>query len=164
MEKITSLVSAIKHSLDSDKLILPSLKILPGDGFGWNYEDRIISYDASDPKASEFLMHELGHALLKHSTYRKDVELLEMERAAWDKATDISSLFKIHIDNKTIDESLDTYKDWLHNRSLCPRCEATGIQIGPKSYSCLACHQLWTVNEARTCQLRRYSNTKKRPS
>ena len=56
-----------------------------------------------------------------------------------------------------IEEHLDTYRDWLHARSSCPDCTATGYQTDASTYACPACSHTWRVNEARICQLRRYS-------
>lgn len=160
MAKIISLVEKIKSSG-----ILASLSHLvsleEGVGFSWQHATRTITYDPKDPNADVFLLHEIGHALLDHHDYSYDVHLLEMERAAWDKAKAISKQFAVTIDSDTIEEALDSYRDWLHARSLCPRCGSTGVQDGHHIYACLACHREWRANEARTCQLRRY-HTKKR--
>ena len=82
--------------------------------------------------------------------------------AAWDKALQLAPEYDVAITDELIEESLDTYRDWLHSRSLCPHCNATGVQTATRHYQCLACHHAWRVNEARTCALRRYE-TKKRP-
>lgn len=162
MEKITSLIEKLQSSAAKTPS-LANLTFLKGESFSWNHATRTITFNPSDPLASVYLLHELGHALLKHADFRHDVELLQIERAAWDKATEIAKQYDIHIDSDTIEDSLDTYRDWLHNRSLCPECNATGIQTGTLMYRCVACGVSWQVNEARTCALRRFS-TKKRSS
>ena len=80
-----------------------------------------------------------------------------MERAAWDKAVLIALDFGQTIDTNTVESTLDSYRDWLHARSTCPNCQATGLQIKKQTYSCPACRHTWRVNEARICALRRFS-------
>ena len=130
--------------------------ILKGETFSWDHLTRTITFNATEQYAIDYFLHEASHALLKHQFYSSDIELLSMERAAWDKARDIGSLLGVTITDEVIEASLDTYRDWLHARSLCPHCDATGIQIEANGYSCLACYHRWKVNEARACALRRY--------
>jgi len=161
MEKITLLA----HTLQSSGILETpqgTITLEAGAGFSWRYETRVVTYSSSDPYAEVLLLHEVGHALLNHQEYDHDIHLLEMERAAWDKAQSLATLFGLVIDSKMVEGALDTYRDWLHARSLCPQCSSTGVQTAPNMYTCLACHHTWRVNEARTCQLRRY-DTKKRP-
>ena len=63
------------------------------------------------------------------------------------------------LNEEVIQEHLDTYRDWLHARSICPSCTANGYQISSHTYECPACLHTWRVNEARICALRRYSLT-----
>lgn len=127
----------------------------PSDRFHWSPDERVIYYGEVTDVAS--LLHEVAHATLGHTGYRYDVELLKMERDAWDfTKTTLVKKYKVAIDDERIESMLDTYRDWLHDRSLCPNCEATGIQIAINRYSCLACSGAWRVNEARSCALRRY--------
>lgn len=160
MAKISSLIENLRNSDHLMSLPHP-VRIEPGTGFSWQHRSHTITYGEHDPDASALLLHEVGHALLDHRDYHYDIHLLEMERAAWDKAKRLAPQFGVRIAAKTIESSLDSYRDWLHARSLCPRCGSTGVQQTDSEYTCLACHRQWRVNEARTCQLRRY--TKKRP-
>ncbi len=160
MEKTTLLT---KQLLDDSQQCahLSGLIFESGNYFGWNHETATITLDPNDANASAYTLHEYGHAALKHSDYKKDIELLTMERDAWTFATDSASRFALDIDPELIEDSLDTYRNWLHSRSLCPKCGATGIQIDARQYDCIACHTKWTVNEARTCALRRYETKSK---
>lgn len=135
----------------------PHLIFSSGDLFAWSPDVSTVFYDESDSENVPLLLHELAHGLLGHSNYSKDVELLAMESQAWDKALELASLHKVVITDDTIQDSLDTYREWLHARSTCPRCEATGYQSGKATYQCVACSHTWKVNEARLCALRRYS-------
>lgn len=126
------------------------------DFFAWNPIDSIVSYvPASSPAR---LLHELGHALLGHQSYGRDVELVKMESEAWQKATELAPQYNLTLDPDDIEEHLDSYRDWLHARSTCPRCDANGIQTDSNRYKCIECQTTWRVNEARTCALKRYSD------
>lgn len=117
-------------------------------------------YNESSDDAA-LLLHELAHAVLKHADYTRDIELIEMERDAWDHArTVLAPRYSVPIDDAIIEDSLDTYRDWLHARSTCPDCQAIGIQIKLHHYRCLACGAQWKVNDARICALRRYKLSK----
>ena len=159
MEKITSLVKSLKSSAAS-KPQLRSLTLKKGELFSWNHTACAITYNPNIKNAEAYLLHEFGHALLGHKEYVKDIELLKMERAAWDKAATLASTFTVNIDEDLIETSLDTYRDWLHNRSTCPTCSATGIETSKQQYECINCHTIWHVNEARDCSLRRYTTKK----
>lgn len=120
----------------------------------WEPLDRTIRYCEGCTDAE--LLHELGHALEGHSDYSRDIILLGLERDAWRRARAIARTYGIVIDDDTIDHHLDTYRDWLHARSTCPVCDASGIQTAAKLYECLACRAKWSVNEARSCGLQRH--------
>ncbi len=124
--------------------------------FLWSPSEKTVYYTESTNQNS-FLLHELSHGLLDHAEYTRDVELIAMERAAWDKAVEIGRHYDIIISDETVESTLDSYRDWLHARSTCPRCQANGLQTKQKAYNCLACGHSWRVNEARICALRRYS-------
>jgi len=102
------------------------------------------------------LLHELAHALLNHHNYKMDIELVSMERQAWDLAIELSKKYKIIIPDDLMQDHLDTYRDWMHLRSKCINCQATGVQKSNKTYQCPVCSSLWQANEARFCSLRRY--------
>ena len=135
----------------------PHLVFAPGNRFAWSPDAHTVFYDESDGENVALLIHELAHGLLGHHTYSKDVELLAMESQAWDKAREIADVHEVVITEDTAQDSLDTYREWLHARSTCPECEATGYQSAKQTYRCVACSHTWTVNEARLCALRRYS-------
>jgi len=135
----------------------PQLLFSPGNRFAWSPDVKTVFYDQSDSGNVGLLLHELAHGLLKHHDYSKDIELVAMESEAWDKAVEIAPSYGIDITDETIQDTLDTYREWLHARSSCPKCDATGYQSGKSEYTCVACSHVWRVNEARICALRRYS-------
>ncbi len=134
----------------------PQFSFKKSKRFLWSPSEQTVYYTDSDNDYS-FLLHELSHGLLDHVGYNRDIELLAMERAAWDKAVDLAPDYKLKISDDTVESTLDSYRDWLHARSTCPNCKATGLQIKQRVYSCPACHHTWRVNEARICALRRFS-------
>ncbi|OYX53044.1 hypothetical protein B7Y92_04175 [Candidatus Saccharibacteria bacterium 32-50-13] len=143
--------------IDKVRRTVTDIQLVAGDSFYWSPTERQVVYNATDEQADSLLLHELGHATLGHLDYGRDVSLLAMESDAWEEARRHGQKLGIEIDDETIENHLNSYRDWLHARSTCPNCSATGLQIGTKQYRCPACQHEWRVNEARTCQLRRYS-------
>lgn len=153
MLSISSLVSQLARDY-------PALTFTPGERFYWNPEHRTIYYVAQSNDAAS-LLHEVAHGILVHRDFIRDIELLEMERDAWDYASaTLAPRYGITIDADAIQTNLDTYRDWLHMRSICPACHATGVQIKQRIYRCLACRSEWTVNDARQHALRRHITKK----
>jgi len=151
--KITSLAKQITADF-------PHITFAQGTDFRWAPTEQTIYH----PKIQTTdhlrqLLHEVGHALLGHATYPSDVELLNMEREAWRHAAQtLAPRYGVTLDmeSEIVRESLDSYSYWLSARSTCPHCQAIGTAQGDNSYRCLVCQQVWRVNDARTCQLRRY--------
>lgn len=136
----------------------PEFDFAMATGFWWSASDNTIHLDPTATNSAVFSLHELSHAILGHSGYESDIDLVKLERDAWDYARQtLGPRYDIAIDNDLAEGNLDTYRDWLHSRSTCPDCEATGLQTLHRSYRCLACGHQWRVNEARICALRRYS-------
>lgn len=131
----------------------PTLTFTEGEHFLWSPDTQTIKYRPSAEPG--LLLHELAHALLGHHSYERDIQLLAMERSAWEEAQRLAVTYGVSIPSQITEDHLDTYRDWLHARSTCPTCTATGYQTGAKTYSCPACSQEWRVNEARLCGLRR---------
>lgn len=135
----------------------PKLTFKAGERFEWQPSESTIVYDPDDPLLDSRLLHEVGHAKLGHSTYERDIDLIAMERDAWQAARmELGPKFGVAIPGETIHHDMDTYRDWLHERSTCPHCGSNGIQIKKHEYKCVTCLKTWRVNEARSCQLRRY--------
>lgn len=124
--------------------------------FLWSPNETTVFYTGADSDYA-FLLHELSHGLLDHAEYRRDIDLIAMERAAWDKAVELAPTYRLAISEDIVETTLDSYRDWLHARSTCPNCTAVGLQTEQRAYTCPACHHNWRVNEARICALRRYA-------
>lgn len=126
-----------------------------GDVFKWSPSKKQITYTPNSPNGAWLLLHELGHAQLNHQEYTFDIDLLKLESAAWEQATLTAPGLDITIDQDFIQDCLDDYRAWLHQRSLCPRCNQTGLQTKKNTYSCINCRYSWLVNDARQCGLKR---------
>lgn len=149
MPSTTYLIKSLKNDY-------PQFVFKKGSEFLWSHAEHTVYYTLKDDNCA-FLFHELSHGLLDHTDYKRDIELIAMEREAWDKARELAKHYGVTIDDDFVQSTLDTYRDWLHTRSACPKCDATGMQTEKSTYKCLACNHEWRVNEARLCALRRYS-------
>ena len=151
---------------DIDRLIaaFPDITFVDGKEFRWDPPQTTIEYVSDDTRSIEHLLHEIAHANLGHAQYQRDVELITLERDAWHyAATELAPQFHIQIDSDLIEDDLNTYRDWLHARSTCPKCSATGVQTKNDSYTCVVCRTTWKVNQAINCGLKRYIQNENTP-
>lgn len=144
---LDTLVTALKKSF-------PELELQADSTFFWSPADKQVHYDERNQslEGAWSLLHETGHALLDHTTYFTDVELVNMEVAAWEEAKRIAEHFSLEIDEDHVQDCLDSYRDWLYKRSLCPDCHLSGIQVDTKVYTCIFCHRRWHVTTERFCR------------
>ena len=148
--------------VDQLSQMFPNFNFCLGDRYCWSPGDQTITYseDSIEDEGCWALLHETGHASLNHLTYSSDYELLKMEVAAWEKAKSLASELGIKIPEDHIQECLDSYRDWLYKRSICPECGTKTIQNDlSNSYSCFNCHACWQVSPSRFC--RAYRTKKK---
>lgn len=124
----------------------PHIAFNLGVGHYWLPGSREIAYDGTDAAG---LLHELGHARLGHEAYASDIDLLKKEVAAWEEACSLAQRYGVSLNHEKIEDCLDTYRDWVYKRSICPVCSGTGVQKDQKSYFCLNCHEGWSVTQAR---------------
>ncbi|MBR3116153.1 hypothetical protein IKF30_02900 [Candidatus Saccharibacteria bacterium] len=68
-----------------------------------------------------------------------DVERLKMEVQAWEKAKELALQHGIEVNEELIQQELDTYRDWLHQKSRCPSCGLTRFQTSDGIYHCPRC-------------------------
>lgn len=137
----------------------PKFTFQESEDFYWSYSKKTVYYaDMGADFAEATLLHETAHGLLDHSGYDRDIKLVKMEREAWEHARNtLAPRYGIDINPETIEDMLDSYRDWLHARSTCPHCSMTGLQTDEQTYRCLGCDKAWRVNEARRCGLKRTS-------
>lgn len=150
-------MSSLIHKLTTD---YPQFTFFKTELFSWSPSTQTVSYNPDLKNAPALLLHEVSHAVLGHTDYQRDVELLGMETVAWEKARELAEVYSSPFTDDVAENHLDTYREWLHARSTCPACTATGYQTGRDTYACPACSHEWRVNEARICGLKRYSVTK----
>lgn len=131
----------------------PDLVFSPGQSHCWSPEQGQISYKNSiESHGVEGLLHELGHARLQHQGYVSDMELLQKEVDAWQEALLMAELYGVSFDQEHMQDCLDTYRDWIYKRSICPTCLGTGLQKDARHYNCLNCGHIWGVTASRFCR------------
>lgn len=149
MQSLSSLLKRIRQDNAAYGFVL-------AEDFMWSPSSRTIAYKTPQSFGDIWtLLHEVGHAQLDHNTYQYDIELIGYEVAAWERAKEIALRYGIAINDDYIEDNLDTYRFWLHERSICPTCQHNGLQQTKNTYSCYNCKCLWRVNEARICRLKR---------
>ncbi|HEY1646179.1 MAG TPA: hypothetical protein VGF75_07520 [Candidatus Saccharimonadales bacterium] len=147
--------------LNDLKETFPKLRFHEADRFYWSPHTKEIFYNQkAKGRVDEWsLLHEVGHALLEHSHYDADFMLVRLEIEAWQKAKDIAGIFGMSIDENHIQDCLDTYRDWLYKRSICPNCSNKSFQQSDFShYRCFNCHKQWRVTTSRFCRTYRMSD------
>ena len=160
LDNAISKPSTLLRRLEKD---YPNLQFIVSGRFSWHAGKQHISYPEAalqNNRGEWALLHELGHALLAHTDYTSDMELLRIEITAWDKARELSENYHVHIDEEYIQDSLDSYRDWLHVRSTCPTCQEHCLQATRDSYRCHNCGTSWHVTQSRLC--RPYRKTQKK--
>lgn len=152
---------SMEQLLDQLRASHPHISFVAGNTFVWSPETQEVFYkeNARDDKAIWSLLHETGHALLNHTGYKADMELVLLEMAAWDKAKVLASEVGVTISEDHVQDCLDTYRDWLHKRSICPSCTTKCLQQSDmRHYRCHNCHTTWKVTASRFA--RAYRSTK----
>ncbi len=100
------------------KIALPSISqikqdfvdfsFVEDDVFHWSPKENRIYYNPQNiEKASGIfqLLHEIGHAQLGHARFTSSIQLLKLEVAAWEKATEIATKYSLTISpNHTIQQ------------------------------------------------------------
>lgn len=133
----------------------PDIKFVQGDAFYWSPKDNSVTYSqgSTQPSIARWsLLHEVSHGILKHTDYKSDFELMQLEVEAWHYAKGLAKRYGFRIDPEHIQDCLDTYRDWLHRRSTCPTCGTVSIQKDPKTYQCFNCQATWHVSSSRFCR------------
>lgn len=148
-----------KQLLQRIRTDYPDIRFKLGDKSLWDPSKDTIHYKkTSDGVSFWSLFHELGHMKARHNNYSFDLELLKIESEAWSHAQSIAKKYGIQIDKDYIEDCMDSYRDWIHKRSTCPKCKQTGAQQNSSDYICLNCSNQWSVTRSRFC--RSYRKTK----
>lgn len=143
----------MEQLLKSLRSTYPSLHFRKSTEFYWSPKEQIVYYTSGTNITDTWtLLHETSHGILQHTTFKTDFELLRLEIAAWEFAKTLAQTFNITIDEDHIEDCLDTYRDWLHKRSLCPTCGVKSLQINERTYGCINCSANWRVSTNRLCR------------
>lgn len=137
------------------KGLLPDVGFEESDDFAWHPENLTISYVLTDlnTKVGQLkLLHEVAHANLDHQNYRFDIELLQLESEAWAKTAKLTPDCGVKYDEDYAQGCLDTYRNWLHQRSTCINCGFISLQIEPSVYKCFNCDASWRVPHTPICR------------
>lgn len=160
MVATTTVSSSLLSQLRRD---FPEIIFKKGPSFRWSPSEKTVFYANTLKKNHPILLHETAHGILGHAGYTYDIDLIKLERDAWEKAKTIGSNYDVKISEDAVEDALDSYRDWLHARSLCPKCYQNGVQTGPTAYTCVLCSRTWRVNEAKVCGLKRKIVSKTTP-
>ena len=141
----------IKSLINRLRADFPGLVFERGDGF-WFCPPGTVYYcegflGLPMDKIALLTLHEVAHGLLKHKDYADDVQLLKMEREAWERARGLCLEYGVEWDEEFMEERLDSYRGWLHERSLCPICQVSGYQDVRLKYHCPVCGREREVRE-----------------
>lgn len=145
--------------LDILKADFPKIRFKRSDRFQWSPEDKTIYYAKGVENSDWSLLHEAGHMLCRHTSYSNDLGLLRMEVEAWEAARKLAEKYGSEIDEDHIDKCLDTYRDWIHKRSACPKCTQAGVEKTTGNYKCINCGHHWKVSSERFCRTYRKTVT-----
>ncbi|QQS17851.1 hypothetical protein IPL68_04260 [Candidatus Saccharibacteria bacterium] len=133
----------------------PELSFVESGQFAWHAGKKHVSYQKErieEERGVWAILHELGHALLAHTDYESDIELLQIEVAAWEKAHELAKKYRVRLDQDYVEDCLDSYRDWLHVRATCPTCYGRSLQTDRHTYSCHNCGAIWHVTRSRLCR------------
>lgn len=119
----------------------PDLRFKNGRKFAFR-PPKTILLGPEEPNYKALILHEVAHALCGHKNFKIDIERIKMECEAWEKAKELAERYGIEIDEEMIQEELDTYRDWLHQKSRCRLCGLTRFQTTDGRYHCPRCNEL----------------------
>ncbi|MDR3298022.1 MAG: hypothetical protein LBT19_01430 [Candidatus Nomurabacteria bacterium] len=99
-------------------------------------------------KIALLTLHEAAHAVLKHKDYDYDIELVRMEAEAWERSKGLCKEYDVEWDEDFVQDRLDSYRDWIHERSLCPVCGVAGWQDEEGfRYRCPMCERVFGAGQ-----------------
>jgi len=128
--------------LDSLKSAYPDFFFKPGRKFLFRPK-RTIFYLEDNDNFRFLLLHELAHALLKHFSYDTSLERLTLERDAWEKTRQLCSDYKVPFLDSLAEAELNTYRDWLHKKTLCKTCGLSCLEVNSESLYCPFCQKTY---------------------
>lgn len=142
--KFMSETSSFHTLLKALRQDFPALRFRQGERFTFR-PPRTIFYNPLLPSADLLIFHEIGHALCGHCDYQTHIRRLEIEAEAWAKGKEVIDShpnYQVTYNPDFAEDQLDTYRDWLHQKSLCPTCHLTRCQTPDGKYHCPHCELL----------------------
>ena len=124
--------------LERLKIDYPEFRFKDGKKFAFRPPCTIV-IGPEEPSDSLLLLHELGHAILKHYSFETDAKRVKMEREAWDQARELCLKYEILYDEDVVEREMDTYRDYLDKKSRCPKCGLTRFQTPDGAFHCPQC-------------------------
>lgn len=116
----------------------PDLKFVSGNNFAFR-PPRTIVFEQGASNFDLLILHEMGHALCGHKTFKMNIRRLKMEVEAWEKARELAETYGVSFDEDVAQGELDTYRNWLHQKSRCPNCGLTRFETPEGEYHCPQC-------------------------
>lgn len=114
----------------------PDIRFIDGARFSFRPPKTVVV----EPDGEELLLlHEIGHALIGKNDFKTEIGRLKIEVMAWEKARELCGTYGVAIDEDLIETELDTYRDWLHQKSRCPLCGLTRFQTPDGAFYCPRC-------------------------
>lgn len=147
---------AIQNGYSSEQTVFFERLALDYPGFRFKFgrkfafrPPRIVIIGPSEPFSELLTLHEVSHAICKHRDFKMDVDRLKMEVQAWEKARELANRYNIEYNEELVQRELDTYRDWLHQKSRCPICGLTRFQTPDSQYHCPSCETFITTQKTR---------------
>ena len=126
--------------LEKIKADYPQLRFISGQRFAFRPPRTIVvDYSEKSNASPLLLLHEVGHALIGEYSYKTEVGRLKIEVRAWEKAKELANLYSVRVDKELIEGELDSYRDFLHQKSRCPECGLTRFQTPGGVFLCPKC-------------------------
>lgn len=119
----------------------PEFNFVDGKKFTFRPPKTIVS-GPKEPHAGLLLLHELGHALSGHKSFDTNVDRLKKEVEAWGVARELADRYGVEFSEEVMQSELDTYRNWLHQKSRCPECGLTRFETPDGQYHCPRCENL----------------------
>ena len=116
----------------------PNYRFLDGKKYSFR-PPRTIVIGPEETNSDLLLLHELGHAICGHRSFNTDIERLKIEVEAWEKVRELAERYGVVVDEDCIEGELDTYREWLHQKSRCPKCGLTRFETPDGIYHCPRC-------------------------
>ena len=114
----------------------PDIRFVEGSRFSFRPPKTVVVEPDGE---ALLLLHEIGHALIGIYDFKTEVGRLKIEVMAWEKARELAVAYGVEVDENLIESELDSYRDFLHQKSRCPACGLTRFQTPDGAFHCPRC-------------------------